>query len=161
MVRKINQFSHGGYIEFDKGSFDDWCVFVTRANGERFAPTDIQYFSRLKILAKTYGAQTVYDDFVAIYNRTGTKISKNTLELITVLSRYYGKDSLEMEIWFNVLYAGMVAEENKQNAILKKRIKRLGVHQVLIENMAAEQAAVFSKGKRWTELDKLMKEKGF
>lgn len=61
MVRKINQFSHGGFIEFDKGSFDNWCVYVTRANGERFAPTDIQYFSRLKTLATTgftgrYGA---------------------------------------------------------------------------------------------------------
>jgi hypothetical protein len=66
-----------------------------------------------------------------------------------------------MEIWFNVLYAGMVAEENKEHALLKKRIKRLGMHQVLLENMEPEKAALFSKGKKWTELDKLMKEKGF
>jgi hypothetical protein len=55
----------------------------------------------------------------------------------------------------------MVAEENKEHAILKKRIKRLGLYQVLVENMEPEQAAIFSKGKKWTELDKLMKEKGF
>lgn len=161
MGRKINQFSHGGYIEFDNGSFDDWCVYLIRANGERFAPADVHYFSRLKLLAKVYDAQKIYDDFVVIYNRTGAKVSKNILELITILSRFYGKDALEIEIWFNVLYAGMVAEENKQNAILKKRIKRLGMYQLLIENISTEEAANFSKGKKWTELDKLMKKKGF
>jgi hypothetical protein len=161
MVRKINQFSHGGFIEFDKGSFDNWCVYVTRANGERFAPTDIQYFSRLKTLAKKHKTRVIYDDFVAIYNRTGPEVDKNVLELISVLSRHYGKDTLEMEIWFNVLYAGMIAEENKENAVLKKRIKRLGIYQVLIENMAPEEAAAFSKGKKWTELNRLMKQKGF
>ncbi len=44
-----------------------------------------------------------------------------------------------MEIWFNVLYAGMVAEENKENAVLKKRIKRLGMHQVLIDGLEPEK----------------------
>lgn len=161
MAIKINQFSHGGYIEFDKGSFDDWCVFVTRANGERFAPTDVQYFSRLKVLAEMHKVRMIYDDFVVIYNRTTPEVDKHVLELISALSRHYGKDSLEMEIWFNVLYAGMIAEENKVNAVLKKRIKRLGMHQVLIEDMPPETAAAFSKGKKWTELNRLMKQKGF
>ena len=161
MPGKINQFSHGGFIEFGKGSFDEWCVFVTRANGERFAPTDIQYFSRLKTLAKTHGSQKIYTDFVTIYNRTGPEIKNDVLELMAVLSRHYGNDSLELEIWFNVLYASMIAEENKENAVLKKRIKRLGMHQILIENLHPETAAVFSRGKTWRELDKLMKQRGF
>jgi hypothetical protein len=55
----------------------------------------------------------------------------------------------------------MIAEENKKNAILKKRIKRLGIYQVLIEGMKPEVAAVFSKGKKWRELDKTMLERGF
>lgn len=161
MSRKINQFSHGGFIEFDNGSFDNWCVFVTRANGERFAPSDVQYFSRLNILGKKYGRRVIYDDFVTVYNRTGPQINNDVLNLITTLSRFYGTDMLEMEIWFNVLYAGMIAEENKENAVLKKRIKRLGMHQVLIEKMEPEIAAAFSKGKKWRELDRLMKQKGF
>lgn len=161
MPGKINQFSHGGFIEFDKGSFDDWCVYITRANGERFAPSDLHYFSRLKKLAKKHQGRMIYDDFVTIYNRTGPEVDKNVLELIAVLSRHYGKDSLEIEIWFNVLYAGMIAEENKEKAVLKKRIKRLGIYQVLMENIAPEEAASFSKGKKWRELDKHMKQRGF
>jgi hypothetical protein len=35
------------------------------------------------------------------------------------------------------------------------------MHQVLIDGIAPEQAAVFSKGKKWKELDNLMIGKGF
>lgn len=161
MPQELNQFSNGGIIEFDKGSFDDWCVYVTKPNGERFAPTDVKYFSRLKKLGNKYGVHKIYDDFVVIFNRTTTIPEPDVFELILLLSRFYESDMLEIEIWFNVLYAGMIAEENKENAILKKRIKRLGIHQVLIDGMEPEVAAGFSKGVKWQQLDRLMKAKGF
>ena len=161
MPRRINKFSNGGFLEFDKGSFDEWCVYVIRTNGQRFAPSDVQYFSRLEKLAKIHGNQKIYDDFTIIFNRTSQKTDTDVFDLIAILSRSYGKDQLEMEIWLSVLYAGMVAEENKENAILGRRIKRLGMHQVLLEGVAPKEAAVFSKGKKWRELDELMKTKGF
>ena len=161
MPQIINNFSNGGKIEFDNGKFDEWCVYVIKPGGERFAPTDIQYFSRLKKLGKKYGNRKIYDDFVVIFNRTTKEIDNSVLQLISFLSAVYKNDCLEMEIWFNVLYAGMIAEENKENTVLKKRIKRLGMHQLLIENFPPETAAVFSKGKTWKELDNLMKSKGF
>ncbi len=46
----------------------------------------------------------------------------------------------------------MVAEENKRNAVVKKYIKRLGVHQVLIEGVHLKIASVYSKGKKCLEL---------
>jgi hypothetical protein len=161
MPQIINNFSNGGLLEFDTGNFDNWCVFVIKPTGERFAPTDIHYFSRIIKLAEKYGHQKIYDDFVVIFNRTTKKIDPVIFKLILALSKYYNEDSVEIEIWFNVLYAGMIAEENKQHAILKKRIKRLGMHQILIDNLEPEYAANFSKGKKWRELDKLMKLKGF
>lgn len=161
MPRRINKFSNGGLLEFDHGNFDEWCVYVTRANGKRFAPTDSRYFSRLGKLAKTHGNQKIYDDFIVVFHRVSKNIEPEIFDLIAILSRSYGADQLEMEIWLGVLYAGMVAEENKENAKLGKRIKRLGMHQVLIEGVAPEEAALFSKGKKWRELDKLMQEKGF
>lgn len=65
-----------------------------------------------------------------------------------MISTYYQKDALEFDIWFSVIYLGMVAEEKKQNAVLKKRIKRLGMYQILFEKLSAEDAAFFSKGKK-------------
>ncbi len=161
MPRKIYQFSNNGSIEFDTGNFDDWCVFVTKPNGRRFAPTDIQYFNRLSILGRKHGCQKIYDDFVVIYNRTTKDVDSDIPPLIAGLSAFYKEDALEMEIWLNVLYAGMIAEENKEKAILKKRVKRLGMHQLLIDRMPPEKAAIFSKGKKWRELDKEMKKCGF
>jgi predicted RND superfamily exporter protein len=161
MPQKINDFSNGGFIEFDTGCFDGWCVFVTIPASKRFAPTDVQYFTSLKKLSEKFGPQKIYDDFVVIFNRTTKNVDPKVFELITVLSRFYDADATEMELWLNVIYAGMIAEENKQNAILKKRIKRLGMHQVLIDGMLPEEAAVFSKGKKWKELDEIMKVKGF
>lgn len=161
MPQKLNFFSKGGHVEYDKGNFDNWCVFIVETNGERYAPSDLKYFSRLKILGRKHGFNKIYDDFLVIYNRTTKEVDKNVFELISVLSRFYGTDNHEMEIWFNVIYAGMIAEENKENAILKKRIKRLGIHQLLIDNLEPEVAANFSKGVSWKNLDRLMKAKGF
>lgn len=161
MARKINDFSNGSYIEFDTGKFDEWCVYIVNPCGDRFAPSDLKYFTRLKKLGKKYGNRKIYDDFLVIYNRTTKNIKKDVFELISVLSRFYEKDRQEMEIWFNVIYAGMIAEENKENAILKKRIKRLGIHQVLNDELEPEVAANFSKGMKWKDLDRLMKAKGF
>lgn len=161
MSRRINNFSNGGFIEFDSGCFDGWCVFVTKPGTRRFAPTDVQYFTRIKEISEKFGPQKVYDDFVVIYNRTTKNIDPKVFVLILTLSRFYDDNSTEIELWFNVLYAGMIAEENKENAILKKRIKRLGVHQVLIDGISPEKAAVFSKGKKWKELDEIMRSKGF
>jgi hypothetical protein len=73
----------------------------------------------------------------------------------------YSNHVEEADIWFTVIYAGMIAEENKANAVLKKRIKRLGMYQLMIQNINPEVAANFSKGKNWRELDVLMKQYGF
>jgi len=161
MPGRINEFSNGGFLEFDQGKFDNWCVYVTRANGKRFAPSDVWYFTRLKKLANIHGSQKIYDDFTVIFNRVSKKTDPDVFGLISILSRFYDKDQLEMEIWLSVLYAGMVAEENKENSRLGKRIKRLGMHQVLLENMRPEEAAFFSKGKKWRNLDEIMKMRGF
>lgn len=161
MPQKLNSLSNGGFIEFDSGCFDGWCVFVTTPGNKRFAPTDVQYFTRIKELSEKFGPQKIYDDFVVIYNRTTKNVEPKVFELISVLSRFYDSDAVEMELWLNVIYAGMIAEENKENAILKKRIKRLGIHQVLIDGVTPEQAAIFSKGKKWKELDEIMRLKGF
>ena len=55
----------------------------------------------------------------------------------------------------------MVAEENKRFARLKKYIKRLGVHQVLIEGHRASWAANYSRGKKWQELQQECDARGF
>jgi uncharacterized protein DUF7004 len=154
-------------IEFDKGLFDNWCVYLTRQGQEKYAPKDAAYFSVLKCLGEKHGRQKIYDDFLLYYNHTTKNISKRVLRIISEIAETYNDDAEEIDIWFSVIYAGMVAEGNKENAILGKRIKRLGMYQILCEDMDAEKAANFSRkpenyeGQWWKYLDGLMKERDF
>ncbi|MFP4019731.1 MAG: DUF7004 family protein [Bacteroidales bacterium] len=147
-------------IEYDKGRFDSWCVYLTRSGGRRYAPKDIEYFTELFALGKIYGHQRIYDDFLKFYEYTDARLNKKVLDGISRLAAHYKQHHTEIDIWFTIIYAGMVAEENKENAVLKKRIKRLGMYQVLVEGKKPRVAASFSKGKKWRELDAIMKPLG-
>lgn len=157
----IQTFSDGSVLTFDKGSFDNWCVYLKRPNQTRYAPKDEQYFSDLNQLGATYGHERIYNDFVTYYTPTSASIDIQVLNLIRELSQTYSNHSAEIEILFAIIYAGMVAEENKEFAILKKRIKRLGMYQTLVEKLNPAIAANFSRKKKWKELDLLCKERGF
>ena len=160
MTRIIKKIKNGSIVEYDRGKFDDWCVFLTRAGEYRYAPTDTEYFTKLSNLGEKYGRKKIYEDFLKIYKPTNSKINNAILKYITDIASEYGEHALEVDIWFTVIYAGMVAEENKQYAILKKRIKRLGMYQVLIERKSPGYAANFSKGRKWIELDSIMRPLG-
>lgn len=153
MSRHLKTFSDGSRIEFGRGQFDDWCVYLLRPGQPRTAPRDAWYFGELKRLAARHGAYRLYEDFVQIYDRTGAKVDESLMDYIGALSAGYGDDALEVDQLLSIVYAGMVAEENKRHAPLRKRVKRLGMYQSLIEGWDAELAAGFSRGKEWQALD--------
>lgn len=162
MIRLVKNLINGRSITFDKGKFDEWCVYVVEANGFRKAPFDETYFSDLYRISQRYEANKVYNDFVQIYNLTSQHIDESVLHLIDLIVKTYkDDDQILIEQWMTVLYAGMIAEENKNRAILKKRVKHLGMYQVLILRMPAKEAAKFSYGKSWRELDAIMRGYGF
>ena len=157
----INTINGLHIVEFDSGRFDQWCVYLKKNGTGRYAPVDEEYFRFFKEMAIKHGVDKVYDDFVKVYNKTTASHSAEVINLIKQIAIAYGEDAESMEIWLSVIYGGMIAEENKRNMILKKRIKRLGMHQVLKENVEPAVAAKFSFGKKWRELNTLMIEKGF
>lgn len=112
-----------------------------------------------KIIHETKFIMTL---FYLIYQQITKNIDTNVLALIDSITNTYNEnDKIIVEQWFTVIYAGMIAEENKRFSILKKRVKRLGMHQVLKLNMSAKDAAKFSYEKKWKELDEIMKPLGF
>lgn len=161
MAQEIKRFSDGSLLEFDRGNFDDWCIFLTRPAHPRFAPKDWQYFTRLQELAAAYGKEKVYGDFVIVFGNTDKILNADLLDRISTFSHDYTQDALRADIVFTLLYAGMLAEENKAHAPLGKRIKRLGVYQVVMEGMAPREAATYSVGRPWQELAKLCESRGF
>lgn len=161
MGKIIQHFRDGSVLEYDSGSFDEWCVYLTRPGKSRYAPRDTEYFREIKTMASIHTEQAVYADFVKIYQQTGNRITDRVLEFIQKTSEKYLQDALEIEILFTVLYSGMVAEQNKKYSKLGKRVKRLGIHQVILEDMSPVVAANFSKNKPWREIDSECKARGF
>lgn len=161
MGQIITTFADGSYLQYDKGKFDNWCVYLSRPNENIYAPKDYQYFKRLHKYSLIYGAEKLYNDFVCIYNITTKEYTNEVFDKIKNIAKSYGNDEINVAIDFSIIYMGMVAEENKAYTKLGKRIKRLGVHQVLIEQMPYNEAANFSKGKKWKEIDEICINKGF
>lgn len=161
-MKKIREFEDGTIIEQGRGSFDDYCVYLTRPEHNKYAPKDEEYFSFFIEKAREYSPDKIYSDYVMIYDKTTSEIEDALFcDIEQICMTYNEKDQLDFLIWFSVIYLGMVAEERKTNAVLKKRIKRLGMYQILFENMTAMEAARFSYGKKVKELNPLCQERGF
>ena len=158
----VKLFPDGTFLEYDWGSFDEWCVYLTRPSEGRKPLRDTDYFRVMEVMAVKYGKDRIYADYVSVYDMSGKQVEDAVLEHITRLaSRYEPEDILRMDILYTTLYMTMVAEENKANAPLGRRIKRLGIHILLHEGSGVEYAAHFMRGKKWRDLDQLCSARGF
>lgn len=161
MGQLIKQFQDGSFLEYDRGKFDPWCVYLTKPNGGRRPPRDMDYFNELKSFAAAYGTQKVYGDYVRVYDMTGAQVDNNVLNSISAIANSYGQDVLQMDVMLSILYMAMIAEERKAKTKLGKRIKRLGIHVLLIEGRSVSDAANFMRGMGWRDIDRLCRERGF
>lgn len=161
MGQLVKLFSDGSFLEYDRGSFDGWCVYLTKKGEERRALKDADYFYQLKQLAEKYGVKRVYSDYVRVYNMTGILVEGSSLAVISEIAGSYEGDALEVDIMFSILYMAMIAEEQKEFTRLGKRIKRLGIHKLLVENRSISESANFMRKMKWREIAALCTERGF
>lgn len=136
-------------------------MYYTNAAGIRKPPKDTDYFEFLLNLTNKYSVEKVYSDYVQVYNWTGKQPSQDVLNRISTLSASYGDNALAVDVVFTILYMAMIAEERKAYTKLGKRIKRLGIHALLIENVPVNSAANFMRGMGWREIDNLCRQRGF
>ncbi len=150
-------------IYFDGGKKDSYCVYIEPTGKSRYAPPDEVYFQWILDLTDKYSVNKVWNDFNKIYNivekNADYKISE---QLIYDIDTTYDEDTI---VWWMVFYLTMVAEENYKTSYgeptkLGKRIKRLGVYNILFDKMDIDYVTQYMKHKHWTILDNYMKERG-
>jgi len=133
-------------LSFDHGRIDEYRVRVDHPDGFTHYPRDEMYFTMLRDqVDNPFNKHRIYGDFVKIYDMTGEMVEDTTLDLINSIAEEYPNPEL-MQFLFTILYLTMIAEENRQGTKLGRRIKRLGVRQVLIENRTPCDAACYSRG---------------
>ncbi|MGP9800511.1 DUF7004 family protein [Rheinheimera sp. NSM] len=155
----ISNLLDGTRLVFSQGRFDSWCIYHLR-NGFAHAIRDEEVFSLMQKYTTTLQRFWLYRDFLTVFKLVTNDINCGLVNNITRMAMHY-EAPREVQFILMFLYAGMVAEENKEKAILKKYIKRLGVHQVLIECMPSKMAANYSRQKKWRELQLECEARGF
>jgi len=161
VLRTIRHYSDGTSVEFDSGKFDNYCVYVRNPDGTRHAPLDTEYFETLVNFSSNFGVEKVYADFVNVYQATHKAVTKDSLSCIEQIAHSYEPDRVLYARTMTIIHMGMVAEQNKANTKLGKRIKRLGIHRLLLEDLSVTESAHFMRGLKWHEIDKMCTERGF
>ena len=153
-------FPEGISIGFGKGKIDNFCVYLKDETGLR-APLDTEYFQFVHDLASESGTLAVYNSFKKIYDIAEKEIVPEALVVIDAAAERFSSTTLQTQLYFSILYLCMVAEQNYPNTKLGKRLKRLGIYQLLFEGMTVEEAANWSRGKPWRDIAHECEKRGF
>ena len=114
----------------------------------------------LLIFKKEY-KDKVYKLIKFIFDHTNSTLNFKTIDKTVKLVNKHFDGSISTHKYFLFVYYAMVAEEKKTNSKLGKRIKLLGIYQILNENFSSQTAANFSRGLKWTVIDEECKRRGF
>lgn len=156
----ITAFDDSTYLCFTRGAFDSWRVTFLDAEGKQnYSPKDTAFFDYFLSLTE-YGSTK--KDIFNIIKKMSKKISKNMDIIFDPLRKDIYKYAKELNIPENEqlrfekammsILAAMLSEEQKAFTKLGKKLKLLGLHQVLIGNMEPKTAANWSRGKSWRDI---------
>ena len=160
--RIMKEFPDATILFYAWGSFDKWCVFEGNAhNLNRAKPLkDIEYFKQIKWLAEKYSPDHVWENFKYLYNAMADDMPEEYVcDRISDLAKNFPMNSLFADKLYTKLYLTMLAEERKENSMLGRSIKALGIHQVVKENMSPYVAANFSFNLPWRTIEGYCKER--
>ena len=142
---------------FGEGNIDEWCVYCVKPNNRTWFAYDSEYLSWIKKMGKFHGEQKVYDSFCRIFDNVHYNFNMGDgYNIVCEVSKDYHRTG-HFWAWF---WMTMIAEERKDNAILGKRIKRLGVYNMLFDKYKLGYVTQYMVGKKWYELEALMDERG-
>ena len=153
--------SDDGYkMRFGWGNFDKYCVHVyDTVNRKKWFPLDEEYFQWIYDLSMVFGVDNVFDDFLLLYENVDVDSTNNDCYYLTKgLDLHY--PSIDTQHWWMIFYMTMYAECVKKGAILKKRIKLLGVYNILYDGYSIPYVVKYMRDMSWYELDDLMYERG-
>lgn len=161
MLREIKRLRNGTVFSYGMGSYDEWCVYESNPEVRAKRVGDYDYFKKIRELGNIYEISDVFETFCSIYNRTTTEIDKDILKDISETCEQYEDDYDKAEYAFCLLYLSMVSEMNKEYSRLGKRVKGLGIHQLLFQKMKIHDIANFTRGKKWFEIAAICEQYGF
>ena len=148
-------------IFFARGKIDNWCAYIAQKDIDGrwhlYAPKDKFYFERVYYVAymqskaypkrKISAYQKLYNEILHIAEimfSNPTKVDDTICAEIDRIANRYGDEEESYRSMLRLalyeIYYGMIAEENKENTILGRKIKMLGLYDMLIEQKVIDVA---------------------
>lgn len=156
----ITAFDDRTYLCYTRGAFDNWRVtFLDSEGKQETSPKDTAFFDYfLSLMAYGNTGREIFN----IIKRMSKKISKGMdIDFDHLKDEIYEyaeelsipeEEKLRFEKAMMSVLAAMLSEEQKAFTKLGKKLKLLGLHQVLIGKMDPKIAANWSRGKPWREI---------
>jgi hypothetical protein len=149
----LRLFRDGSRLELGKGHLDQWSVYLARPHAPKALAPPSEWLGRLEGLVQCHSGAAVYADFTVVYNRVSHEIKSYVFDLIHVMARSYGVQSLDAEVALAMGYAGMATlEQRHRSRPGVKRHLRLAAHLLLAEGWTACDAVSFGDGKTPAEI---------
>lgn len=156
----ITAFDDSTYLCFTRGAFDSWRVTFLDSEGKQlYSPKDTAFFDYFLSLTE-YG--NTEQEIFNIIKKMSKKIVKDMdTEFDHLKEEIYNyavelnipeSEQLRFEKAMMSILAAMLSEEQKAFTRLGKKLKLLGLHQVLIGKMEPREAASWSRGKPWRDI---------
>lgn len=159
-VSLIIPFQDSTFLAYTRGQFDNWRVtFMTKEGKAMESPRDTYFFDYYLSLATPQVSTKKIFNALKHLSRHIRKDSPTEFEylreeVVSVANQLLipSEHHLRFEKATMSLLAAMLSEEKKKFTKLGKKLKILGLYQVLVQGMAPEKAANWSRGKAWKDI---------
>jgi len=156
----IIAFNDKTYLCYTRGAFDSWRVTFLDSEGKQTSsPKDTAFFDYFISLTQ-YGntRERIFKEIKSLSRHishnspTELEYLRDEVLMVGELLSIPKEEILKFEKATMSLLAAMLSEEKKAFTKLGKKLKLLGLHQVLIGGMEPKVAANWSRGKPWVEI---------
>ena len=148
--RHVMCFSDGGQCWFQQGGKDMWFAAFDSSKGVDLFATDKEMMEYLEAFQELHGGILV-SHLWNVYSLVKTRFEvpsvipiQDDWDKIMGFAQEYGNEVADAERIFGYVYFVMIAEEHFPNTKFGKRIKMLGILQVLVGKMTPEKASKWS-----------------
>lgn len=173
--RMVHSYEDGSYYTYSDGNKDSWHLLFYDVENNECELYDKDYLKQIAELPvlENVSKDTVYRDFNVVCDLVQANGDKGQgdplpneadfVEIREIATKY--KDTLKVDKLLGFFYLSMISEwyyinRHGTRSILKHRVKKLGVYQVLFLDMRPDDAANYSKNKSVSQLKTIMQRYG-
>jgi hypothetical protein len=143
--RLIRAFSNGAFLEYARsGDVPNFQIYYVDFKGQRRRASREEALSRLVSFSESHDRLDLYHRYSRLYELSSHDIESEVLKQIDLWAKDYAMGDLSFQCLYSFLYAELVLMSGEISGLSERRLQRLAIHHVLIEERPVSYACRFS-----------------